>query len=276
MIGKEISHYRITERIGAGGMGTVYKADDLTLKRIVAVKVVKATNIDPTLSTSRFLHEAKAVSKINHPNVVTLLDIEQQGASNYLIMEYVDGPSLRALLADGPIESKRVLEITRDIARGLGAAHALGVIHRDIKPENVVLDAEGRAKILDFGVAHLVDQTSKTRRGSLIGTLPYMSPQQIQAKPVDLRADVYALGVLLYEMLTCKLPFDGKEEEALIFQILNLTPPRLEETITGLPAGLQEILTTAMAKKPDERYPSMVDMVHDIDVILAQLGSGKP
>ena len=168
------------------------------------------------------------------------------------------------VLADGPIELKRVMEITRDVALGLGAAHALGVIHRDIKPENVVLDAEGRARVLDFGVAHLVDQTTMTRKGRIIGTLPYMSPEQIQGKSVDLRADVYALGVLLYEMLTGKLPFDGKEEEALFFQILNLTPPRLDETITGLPAGLQDILTTALAKRPDERYQSTVDMVHDV------------
>jgi len=275
MIGKQISHYRITELIATGGMGAVYKADDLKLNRTVAVKVVKPANIDPTLSSKRFLREARAVSKINHPNVVTLLGIEEQGASNYLIMEYVDGPSLRTLLSDGPVEAKRAVQIARDVARGLGAAHALGVIHRDIKPENVVLDGEGRARVLDFGVAHLVDQTTMTRKGRIIGTLPYMSPEQIQAKPVDVRSDTYALGVLLYEMLTGKLPFDAREEEALFFQILNLAPPPLEDTITGLPAGLQDILATALAKDPDERYQSTADMVHDIEVILARMGTGR-
>ncbi|UCG50723.1 MAG: tetratricopeptide repeat protein [Candidatus Latescibacterota bacterium] len=277
MIGQKISHYRITERVSEGGMGTVYKALDLTLERTVAVKVITPSHRDPRIANQRFIREAQAVARIDHPNVVTFYDVVQKGDANFLVMQFVTGVSLREKLREGPLEMSEAFQFGCEIASGLQAAHEIGVVHRDIKPENVMVDSNGHAKVLDFGVAHLVDRSTLTGKGRrIIGTLPYMAPEQIQGHPVDSRVDVYSLGAVIFEMITGKLPFESKEEAALFYQILNEDPPALASVIPDVPDGVDDILAKALAKRPDRRYQTVAEMLHDLEVARSKIESPPP
>lgn len=278
MIGQQISHYRITDRISSGASGTVYKADDLTLRRTVAIKVIKPSHQDPNIANKRFLREAQAISQIDHPNVISVFEVVQKGAANFLVMQYAPGSSLRDKIEKGLLSAVDAIKIASGIAGGLQAAHDVGVVHRDIKPENVVVDDPAGAKVLDFGVAHLIDRSTLTRRGKIVGTLPYMAPEQIRGDLVDARTDVYAVGVVLYEMLTGKLPFESSEESAFFYQIVNVVPEPVETLVPGLPAGIGKVVSKAVAKKPADRYQTAGDMKHDLDIVLrrAQKASGEP
>lgn len=273
MIGQRLEHYQITERIGEGGMGTVYKAEDLTLKRTVAIKAIKPTHQDPHVATKRFLREAQAISQIDHTNVITVLEVIQKGGINFLVMQFVKGDSLREILKRESVEPAEACRIAGEVAAGLEAAHEVGVIHRDIKPENVIIEPSGRAKVLDFGVARLIDRSTLTRKGRIVGTLPYMAPEQIKGGKVDSRTDTYSLGVVLFEMLTGSVPFESKEEAALFYQILNVDPPQLMALVPGLPDGLEDIIVKALAKDPDNRYQSAAQMRHDLDVVISRMRS---
>jgi tetratricopeptide (TPR) repeat protein/tRNA A-37 threonylcarbamoyl transferase component Bud32 len=269
--GRKVSHYRLNERIGHGAFGTVYKAEDLTLGRTVAIKAIKAPDQDPRITKERFLREAQAISQIDHPNVVTLFEVFQEGATNYLVMQYVKGGSLREVLGQGPVGVERALRVASDIAAGLEAAHAIGVIHRDVKPENVIVEPSGRAKVVDFGVARLVDRSTLTKRGRIVGTLPYMAPEQVKGHAVDARIDVYALGVVLYEMLGGRRPFESGEEAALFYQIVNVDPEPLGARVHGLPRGIEAIVSKALEKNPERRYATAAEMRHDIEIVLERL-----
>jgi serine/threonine-protein kinase len=267
MIGQKLSHYRFTERICEGGMGTVYKAEDFALKRTVAIKMIKPSHQDPQVSAKRFLREAQAISQLVHPNVVTIHEIIQKGDANFLIMQYIEGESLRRRLDRGPIQPEVAFRVAADIAAGLDAAHQIGVVHRDVKPENIMIEPSGRSVVLDFGIARLVDRSTLTRKGRIVGTLPYMAPESVSGKPVDARSDVYSLAVVLYEMLTGKVPLDDKEEAALFFKIMNVPPDPVSVRMPGLPAGVDRILGRALAKDPDARQGTAAEMLRDLETL---------
>ena len=276
MIGQTISHYRLTDRISEGAMGTIYKAEDLDAPRTVAVKVVKPTRQDPETATQRFMLEADTIAQINHPNVIGLYDVVAKGDLNFLVMEFIDGASLRTLLSRERMQTGEVLRIACEIAAGLGAAHKLGVIHRDVKPENVMVTHSGLCKVCDFGVARLVDQSSWSGRRRIIGTLPYMAPEQIQGqKSIDMRVDVYGLGVVLFEMFSGKLPFESTEEPALFYQVLNVEAAMLGTLADDLPEGVEAIVSKALQKNRADRYPSAVEMFFELEDVRSRLGFGE-
>lgn len=269
MIGQKLSHYRFTERICEGGMGTVFKAEDFALKRTVAIKMIKPTHQDPEVAGKRFLREAQAISQIDHPNVVTVHEIIQKGDANFLIMQFIEGDSLRTRLNNGQLDSHTALGVAADVAAGLDAAHRIGVIHRDVKPENIMIEPSGRSKVLDFGVARLIDRSTLTRKGRIVGTLPYMAPETIKGKPVDSRSDVYSLGVVLYEMLSGEVPLNDRDEAALFFKIINVAPDPVSARVRGLPSGVDRVLQTALAKDPGDRYQTAAEMLRELETTLA-------
>ncbi|MCK4460444.1 MAG: serine/threonine protein kinase, partial [candidate division Zixibacteria bacterium] len=205
--GTMVSHYRIVEKIGAGGMGEVYLALDTKLNRKVALKFLPSHLCQDDDCRARFKREAQAVAKLSHPNVVTIYEVSEHHGRPFFAMEHVEGKSLRNLLKDRELELDLILDLAMQVCEGLSKAHQSGITHRDVKPSNIVIDADGRPKLLDFGLAAIQGVDKVTKTGSTLGTIGYMSPEQIQAKEVDQRSDLFSLGVVLYEMTTGRLPF---------------------------------------------------------------------
>jgi serine/threonine-protein kinase len=257
MIGTEIGNYRIVDKLGAGGMGVVYKAIDVHLDRVVAVKALNPEFSGNLTLLERFRGEARAQAQLNHPNLATLYAFLVQDNVAYMVMEFVDGETFHGmLLRRGPIPAAEVIPLFRQALAGIGYAHRLGIVHRDIKPSNIMLNRDGVVKVMDFGLAKVTGELGVTRTGVRLGTAYYMSPEQILVKPVDARSDIYSLGVTLYEMLTGLAPFRADSE----FEILNdhvNTPPTLP---TGLqlqiPSGIEHAVLKALAKNPDQRFQS--------------------
>jgi tetratricopeptide (TPR) repeat protein/tRNA A-37 threonylcarbamoyl transferase component Bud32 len=270
VVGKQISHYRILELISEGGMGAVYRGEDLTLGRTVAIKVVRAGSRDSEAAGRRFLREAQAASRIDHPNVITVFEVLQEGGINYLVMQYLEGESLRAILNRHQLSVAEALKVVCQVAAGVEAAHQLGVVHRDLKPENVMASVGGTFKVVDFGVAHFADRSTLAERGALIGTIPYMAPEQVRGEAVDARTDVYSLGVMLFEMLTGHLPHRGTEEVALLYEIFNRPAPSLQSIRPDLPEDLARVVAQALCLKPADRYPSVNALLHDLELIRAR------
>jgi serine/threonine-protein kinase len=260
MIGKTISHYRVLEPLGAGGMGEVYRARDLHLDRDVAVKVLqKGALADPT-SRERFRREAHVLSRLSHPGVATIFDFDAQDGVDFLVMEYVPGGTLHSRLQKGPLGLEELGRIGAEIGDALEAAHRLGFLHRDLKPGNVVLTAAGTPKILDFGLAGLLQEshtvTELTRAGAVFGSLPYMAPEQLRGESDDSRTDVYAFGAMLYEMTTGRRPFDKERPEALMFEILHGAPLPVRSLRPEAPPELDRLIDSCLNKDPALRPAS--------------------
>jgi tRNA A-37 threonylcarbamoyl transferase component Bud32 len=274
--------YRLVEQLGSGGMGAVYRAEHVHMKKSVAVKILHrhmTTNLEVV---ARFEREAVAAGRIEHPNVAAATDFGRLAdGSFYLVLEYVEGKSLGLFMDQGPMDVGRALGVTRQIADGLAAAHAAGVIHRDLKPDNVLLferdGVKDIVKVLDFGIAkvHLDEGSGHkplTQIGTIFGTPQYMSPEQGQGRTVDARSDLYALGVLLYEMLAGKLPFDGDDLVVLITKHVTEPPPPLSANV---PAQVRDLVLKLLAKKPEERVQSAASLVEHIDALLVELDLGR-
>ncbi len=270
MIGETLGHYRILDRIGAGGMGEVYVADDLTLERRVALKVLPASLASDPAGLARFEREAKTIAALNDPHIVTIHSVEQAGAVHFLTMELVDGTSLDRTIPPGGMPFARLLETGTAIARALAAAHAKGIVHRDLKPANVMTTDDGAIKVLDFGLAKLVappaigSETTTpavTEVGSVVGTLPYMSPEQVRGLEVDLRTDVFSLGILLHELATGRRPFQGATPSDLTSAILRDAPTSPSEFVPSLPARFDAIVDRCLQKDPATRYQSGAEVL---------------
>jgi tetratricopeptide (TPR) repeat protein/predicted Ser/Thr protein kinase len=262
--GTMISHYRIIKEIGAGGMGVVYKAEDTRLKRTVALKFLPPRFLCDSDARARFEHEAQSASTLNHPNITTIYEVDEAEGRCFIAMEYIEGRSIRELVKAGALSLDEVMEIALQIARGMNAAHNKDVVHRDIKSDNIMVSEDGIVKIMDFGLAKLKGATRVTREGTTVGTLQYMSPEQVGGKSIDRRSDLFSLGVVLYEMITGRLPFKGDDEAAVISSILNVTPEPIARYKADVPDGLQRIVDKALAKDRDQRYQHADELVADL------------
>ncbi|MEX2300598.1 MAG: protein kinase [Bryobacterales bacterium] len=231
MIGQTISHYRIVEKLGEGGMGVVYKAEDTKLRRTVALKFLRGDVLESGEHKERFLREAQAAAALDHPNICTVHEIDEAAGKTFLAMAFVEGQSVKDKIAERPLKLEEALDIAIQTAQGLQAAHEKGVVHRDIKPANLIVNAQGQVKIMDFGLAQLTDRTRLTQTSTLLGTPAYMSPEQAQRLPADRRTDIWSLGAVLYEMATGRLPFEGDREAAVLHAIIHED----HEPITALP-----------------------------------------
>src|SRR5256714_7730082 len=267
----DIGKYHIVELVGEGAMGVVYKARDSVLDRTVAIKVMNDSIARQEDLRRRFLHEAQAAASLQHPNVVCIYDLGEVDGHLFIAMEFVEGIDLEKLLELGqPLSLQAKLDIAIDILTGLSVAHKRGIIHRDIKPANIRVAEDGRAKIMDFGVAHLAS-SSMTTTGSVLGTPSYMAPEQITEGQTTPATDIFAVGGVLYQLLTQMKPFEGPTLQNLFFKIITEKPRRVSEMMPGLPSALDRIVERAMAKEPGERYSNALDMANELSAVRAKL-----
>jgi serine/threonine-protein kinase len=290
MIGETLAHFRITAALGKGGMGEVYRAEDTKLKRQVAIKVLPERFTSDRNSLARFEREARLVAALNHPNIVTLYSVEESGGTHFLAMELVEGESLHTQLRAGGLPLRRLLDVAIQLADALAAAHAQGIVHRDLKPGNVMVARDGRVKVLDFGLAKLVaaaedvdsldsrEQTLSqplTAEGRVAGTVPYMSPEQLEGRELDHRTDVFSLGVILYKMATGQRPFQGLSSPSVMSAILRDTPKSVTDVRHELPVPLARIIERCLEKDKDRRYQSAADVRLDLEALRRDLESGS-
>jgi serine/threonine protein kinase/tetratricopeptide (TPR) repeat protein len=273
MIGKTISHYRIIEKLGEGGMGVVYKAEDTKLKRIVALKFLPQDALNKADEKARFNREAQAAAALQHPSICTIHEIDEVKGQTFIAMEYIAGSDLKSIIAQGPMNLDVAVDIAIRVGRGLREAHEKNVIHRDIKSANIMINDRGRPITLDFGLAKRSGQTALTKEGTSMGTIDYMSPEQAQGDEVDHRTDIWSLGVMLYEMITGQLPFRGEFDQAVVYKIMNEDPEPLTAVRSGVPMDLERLVSKALAKRPDERYQHMSDMLVDLRAVGKQVGA---
>jgi tetratricopeptide (TPR) repeat protein/predicted Ser/Thr protein kinase len=264
MIGQIISHYKILEKLGEGGMGVVYKAQDIQLQRPVAMKFLPPHISEHPDEKARFIHEARSASSLNHPNVTTIHGIEESPEGLFIVMEFVEGRTLKQVIEEETLSIKKVLDIGIQICEGLAIAHEKGIVHRDIKSDNIMLTPRGQVKIMDFGLAKLKGATKITQTGSTLGTASYMSPEQAQGEEVDQRSDIFSFGVVLYELLTGHLPFKGEHQAAIIYSVINEEPQPIARYNNRVSAKLEDIVFKALAKEKEERYQHIDDLLADL------------
>jgi serine/threonine-protein kinase len=277
-IPEEFGRYRVLRELGRGAMGIVYLAEDTQLARQVALKMIALSGTDHERDRheARFRQEARAAGGVTHPAIVTIYDAGREGDVAFIAMELVEGRELRELIREGSIPPARAIELAALVADGLAYAHERGVIHRDIKPGNIMVLADGRVKVMDFGIARLRAPTVKTQTGVLLGSPQYMSPEQISGNEVDGRADVFSLGVVLYEMLTGVRPFDAADLSQVLFWVVNMPAKAPSERRPGLPAVVDYIVARAMRKKPADRYATAAEFAADLRRCLAEVEAAEP
>jgi len=275
MIGKTVSHYKILEKLGQGGMGIVYKAQDTKLDRFVALKFLPPHISENEEEKKRFIQEAKAASALQHHNICTIHEInETDDEQLFLCMDYYEGETLKDKIESGPLEEEETINIAVQIAQGLAKAHEKGIVHRDIKPANIMITDDGVVKILDFGLAKLAGQTKLTKSGSTLGTVAYMSPEQARSEQVDHRTDIWSLGVLFFEMLSGQLPYKGEYEHAIIYSIINEDAESLSVVKPDVSQEISQIVEKALIKEPDNRYLQANDLLKDIQKLAKKLELG--
>jgi len=277
MIGKTISHYKILEKLGEGGMGVVYKAEDTKLDRMVALKFLPPHLTKSDTDKARFLLEAKAAAALNHNNVCTIYEIHTEGDYPFIAMEYVEGKTLREVVGSfdkASMPLKDILDTSIQMAEALKAAHKKGIVHRDIKSENIMVTETGQIKVMDFGLARVRGSAKLTKTGSTLGTVAYMSPEQFEGKIFDYRIDIWSYGVILYEMLTGQLPFKGEYESAMMYSIINEETEPVTDVRTEMPPEIHAVVDQCLKKSPDKRYQNMDNVLADLVKIKKKIGDG--
>ncbi|MBI4891288.1 MAG: serine/threonine protein kinase [Acidobacteria bacterium] len=289
MIGRVVAQYEIVERLGAGGMGEVFKARDRKLNRFVALKVLPTDSRQDDERRQRFLQEARAASALSHPNIITVHDVISDDAADYLVLEFVNGRSLADLIPRGGLPASETLRYSIQISSALAAAHAAGILHRDLKPGNVMVNEHGIAKLLDFGLAkrmdsalastgeeaETVDQAPRTMAGTILGTASYMSPEQIEGKALDARSDIFSFGLVLYEMLTGQRAFKGDSAITTLTAVLRDQPPSITQLAVETPPQYERIIERCLQKHPGERWQSMADLHAALAGLKEDLDSGR-
>jgi eukaryotic-like serine/threonine-protein kinase len=268
--------YELEELVGSGGMSSVYRAHDRLLERTVAIKILHEQFTRDDAYVERFRREARAVAQLAHPNIVTVIDRGEQDGRQFIVFEYVDGMNLKELMVqDGPVTPREAIELALQVARGLSFAHENGLVHRDVKPQNVLLDADGRAKVTDFGIAHAVDVDGMTITGTVMGTSNYIAPEQARGQAVDEQTDVYSLGCVLYELLTGEVPFEGDNFVAVAMRHVNDPAPSARDVRPDVPPRLDWAIQTAMAKDHGERFDSMAEFAAELEACYAELDGNE-
>ncbi len=281
MIGRHIGHYEIIEKLGEGGMGMVFKARDTRLDRFVALKLLPTEKLANPERKRRFVREAKAASSLNHPNIITIHDIGEEDGVDYIVMEFVQGETLEKIIPTKGMAHERTLKYAIQISDALSRAHGAGIVHRDLKPSNIMVDEEGRVKVLDFGVAKLLGPTPEdseteagtalqTEEGTIVGTVAYMSPEQALGKKLDGRSDIFSLGLILYQMLTARHAFEGTTKMSILAAILHEDPPPIRQLVGDLPADFEKVVERCLQKDPTQRFQQAEDLRQALKKLLAE------